>query len=691
MNAATAYENLLNLDTIVSGLLVLLGAAAGYNVGRTAGRRAPQAGAWRGLVLFGTVVALIVVKIVLVVLSARSWVFVADRVLIILPLVAVPAAVAAVTSVPRLWRLARHPPAVSAVAVRRWAAAPLLVTPVHATAVGAAFGFWFTFIRPVSADLIVHTALAWASWLLLVGLLHLRQTRRRDLFGSARATTLLRPARRLTRGVAVVGVAALLAGGTLLAAVEASRLPSVIPSGHGHGAAPGAAGHGAHAAAAGGPATVGVDELVEPATGEPDRRFTLVAQDTEITLASGRVVDGHTFNGTSPGPELRVRQGDLVEVTLVNETAEDGVTAHWHGVDVPNAADGVPGVTQDAVPPGGTHVYRFRVVEEQGTHWYHTHQDSAGNVSAGLWGPMIVEPAAGPPPPAQEIFVPLTGWPVDGALEPAVGTSDVLDRRAVAPGTPVRLRIVDVDVSARRLVLDGTAFRVTALDGHPVAGPAEIERQLVTIGAGGRVDLEFTMPDGPVRLTHVWDPDGGLLLSPDGTGDVVPDFAVPDFDPTAYGTPGPVPFGPDDRFDREVTQVFDSAAGFYDGAFTFLWMTNGTVFPDLPPITVREGELVRVRFANRSRFDHPMHLHGHKMLVLSRNGVPASGSPLWLDTVDVDVGEEYEVAFRADNPGVWMDHCHNFLHAEAGMMMHLDYEGVSSPYDMGHGTPNNPA
>ena len=101
----------------------------------------------------------------------------------------------------------------------------------------------------------------------------------------------------------------------------------------------------------------------------------------DIHLASGRVVHALTFNGTSPGPELRVRQGDLVEVVLRNEDVEDGVTIHWHGVDVPNAEDGVAGVTQDAVLPGESYTYRFRA-EQVGTFWYHTHQVSSEEVQA---------------------------------------------------------------------------------------------------------------------------------------------------------------------------------------------------------------------------------------------------------------------------------------------------------------------
>jgi FtsP/CotA-like multicopper oxidase with cupredoxin domain len=61
-----------------------------------------------------------------------------------------------------------------------------------------------------------------------------------------------------------------------------------------------------------------------------------------------------------------------------------------------------------------------------------------------------------------------------------------------------------------------------------------------------------------------------------------------------------------------------------------------------------------------------------------------------VDTLNVAPGETYEVAFRADNPGIWMDHCHNLEHAAVGMTMHLGYDGVSTPFEVGRGTPNQP-
>jgi FtsP/CotA-like multicopper oxidase with cupredoxin domain len=83
-----------------------------------------------------------------------------------------------------------------------------------------------------------------------------------------------------------------------------------------------------------------------------------VTQQQTLTVG-GRSISGFTVNGTSPGPEIRAMQGQLIEVHLRNESVADGITLHWHGIDVPNAMDGVAGVTQDAVPVGGEFTYRF--------------------------------------------------------------------------------------------------------------------------------------------------------------------------------------------------------------------------------------------------------------------------------------------------------------------------------------------
>ena len=125
-------------------------------------------------------------------------------------------------------------------------------------------------------------------------------------------------------------------------------------------------------------------------TSAPDR-----TPDVEATLSVREEDGGYTVNGTSPGPVLRATEGDLVEVTLRNEDVTAGTTLHWHGIDVPNAADGVAGVTQDAVGAGEEFVYRF-VAEQAGTYWYHSHQLSHEQVRRGLLGAVVIEPDARP-------------------------------------------------------------------------------------------------------------------------------------------------------------------------------------------------------------------------------------------------------------------------------------------------------
>jgi FtsP/CotA-like multicopper oxidase with cupredoxin domain len=120
------------------------------------------------------------------------------------------------------------------------------------------------------------------------------------------------------------------------------------------------------------------------------------------------------------------------------------------------------------------------------------------------------------------------------------------------------------------------------------------------------------------------------------------------------------------------------------------WTVNGGLFPDVPMYTVSRGDVVVMRLENNSGEVHPMHLHGHHAVVLSRNGEAATGSPWWVDSLNVGDGESYEIAFVADNPGVWMDHCHNLPHAAEGLVAHLMYAGYSTPYRIGEASGNEP-
>jgi FtsP/CotA-like multicopper oxidase with cupredoxin domain len=407
-----------------------------------------------------------------------------------------------------------------------------------------------------------------------------------------------------------------------------------------------------------------------PAPGGEVHRLTLTAQTATVTLGSGRRVEAWTYDGQLPGPAITARQGDLIDVTLRNADIEAGVTVHWHGYDVPAAADGVPGLTQPAVAPGEEYRYRFRA-DQVGTYWYHTHSVSDRGVRRGLYGTLVVHPPE-PAPAGLDLTVPVHTF----AGVTLFGDQDQPTEQRAAPGTPVRLRLVNTDSTPRRFALAGTPYRLVAADGQDLHDPGELDRVGLRLAAGGRYDLAFTMPAGPVVL-QAGGVTGLRLLPEQFVGDVEePDTGGwPELDLLHYGAPAPAPLGT--GFDRDFTLVLDRGLALVDGVPQYAQTVNGRAYPSIPTQLVREGDLVRMTVVNRSLESHPWHLHGHRVLVLSRDGEPPAGSPLWLDSVDVRPGEVWRVAFRATNPGLWMNHCHNLPHAEQGMMLHLEYEGVA--------------
>ncbi|WP_051852604.1 multicopper oxidase family protein [Streptomyces aureocirculatus] len=625
-------------------------------------------------------------------LGSYGTVVMADRLYVQFPMILAALAVVLVKGLPGLWRTARvGGDAAEPVPVERAraAAGPWLVVPVQINAVVTAISLYLWWISPPLG----RSAMVWWAVLLVAALaLVVRQRRRRDALGSESGG--------VTRLVSVMRIAAasvvvlVVVGGGLVWSAERSRLPE-RHSANGHGDYDLGGGPDVPRAAAGHQHAVpvaasgrSVDSLTERDLSGPVRRFTLTARTARIRLDSGRTIDAWTFNGSSPGPELRVRQGDLVEVTLVNADIEAGVTLHWHGYDVPNAADGAAGVTQNAVAPGHRMKYRFRA-KDAGSYWYHSHQQSAEQVQRGLYGALIVEPG---PVKGADIAVLYREWGTDAVAGGArvFGTSDGLRRQRISPGTPVRLRLVNTVNDPVDLTLAGSPFRVAAIDGGELHGPGEIRGKALPMAAGGRYDLTFTMPAHPVELRRADTGGPALVLSPDGRGRAPAQATNGTFDPASYGTPTATPFGPGTRYDRHFTLNIDSSFGFFDGRPALRYRINGRVFPDIPNMVVREGETIKMTFVNRSDADHPMHLHGHHVQVLTRNGKRVTGASWRADSLNVAPGETYDVAFKADNPGLWMDHCHNLFHAKVGMMLHLAYAGVTTPYDSGTATPNQP-
>ena len=247
------------------------------------------------------------------------------------------------------------------------------------------------------------------------------------------------------------------------------------------------------------------------------------------------------------------------------------------------------------------------------------------------------------------------------------------------------------------MTLVGAPFKVVSLDGHDLNGPQWLNETPIPIGTAQRYDLLFQMPaHGSVALVAADANDPQHYLSAPAV--VFGQGAVPSklpsvkqwFDLTSYGQPASAPITLHSHFDKKYSIVLANKMGTSPGRMGMTYTMNGKVFPNIPMLMVKEGQLVEIHFENHSDLYHPMHLHGHSFIVLARNGKPLTGSPVRLDTVLVQPHSTYDIAFLANNPGIWMIHCHNFTHANWGMDMMVDYYGYSTPYTVGTASGNFP-
>ncbi|WP_438449219.1 multicopper oxidase family protein [Gorillibacterium sp. sgz5001074] len=442
--------------------------------------------------------------------------------------------------------------------------------------------------------------------------------------------------------------------------------------------------------------------------------FTLTAQASNLEIESGKIIPVWTFNNSVPGPEIRVRQGDQVKITLKN-TLPEPVSIHWHGLPVPISMDGIPGVTQNAVQPGQSFTYQFKA-SVPGTYWYHSHQDSVNQIDRGLYGSFIVESAADPID--RDYVVMLDEW-ISGTPSPAAsagvheshsghgmssgsaahdmsmydlltingrsGTS--VQSLAVKQGDHVRLRIINAGYKSHALHLHGHEWKITATDGQSVNQPGLLKDSFLSIAPGERYDVEFeaNRPGDWFLEAHGSEPGVKgmkIKIAYEGTrgGTDTPndmETGLPTLNIAAYGQSGPAPFKLNGPYD--LTYTMNLGTENRDGAT--MYTINGRAYPNTETIRVKKGDKVQVKLVNLSKSDdHPMHLHGHFFQVLSHNGTPLSGSPIVKDTLNLKPGEEYVVAFEAGNSGDWMFHCHDLHHASAGMVTHLLYSDYKSDF-----------
>jgi FtsP/CotA-like multicopper oxidase with cupredoxin domain len=233
------------------------------------------------------------------------------------------------------------------------------------------------------------------------------------------------------------------------------------------------------------------------------------------------------------------------------------------------------------------------------------------------------------------------------------------------------------------------SYRLLAVDGTDVHQPTEVSERSVTLTAGARADLEVRVPGDGSAVRVQLSKASAVVIGPAGIDAPAPPQPSADLDLLAYGAPAPVGFDPA-HADRRFAYQIGRLPGFVKGRPGMWWSINGHLYPNVPMYVVREGDVVVVHIENHSGEVHPMHLHGHHVVVLARNGMAATGSPWWIDSLNVLASESYDIAFVANNPGIWMDHCHNLKHAAQGMIAHLMYSGFDTPYRISGPADNQP-
>ncbi len=423
----------------------------------------------------------------------------------------------------------------------------------------------------------------------------------------------------------------------------------------------------------------------------------LTAQEATVQLAPKGYAATRiwSYDGTLPGPVIRAGQGSHLRRRLINALPVP-TSVHWHGIRIDNAMDGVAGLTQQAVPPGGSFDYAFDL-PDAGTFWYHAHTRSMEQVARGLSGALIVEEATPPDVDRDEVLL-IDDWLLDpetgqfagdfsnpmmqshagrtGNLEGINGRHDFT--LSARQNERMRLRLIN-GANARifALRLDGLRGWTVALDGMPLPGVQPVTGPIV-LAPGQRADLivDVTAAEGsPAGLLFAVGDGWRALAEIAVTGRIArtPRAAPPPLPPNREAPLNGLADAPlrEMRIEGGAMRGMDGARfqgrdmGWDElvrnGRF---WALAGQVgLGEAPFASVSQGETLRIRLANDTAFPHAMHLHGMHFRTLAADG---THGPL-RDTVLVGAGEAAEIAFVADNPGKWLLHCHMLGHAASGM------------------------
>jgi FtsP/CotA-like multicopper oxidase with cupredoxin domain len=462
----------------------------------------------------------------------------------------------------------------------------------------------------------------------------------------------------------------------------------------------------AYAAAA--PRTASVSINSQNTVGSvPDERtpkadMTITIAPVTVELTPNLIFSTIGYNGTSPGPILRMREGVPQIVDVVNDT-DVPEQLHWHGLLIPPEQDGADEEGAPPVPPHGRRRFHFTPTPA-GARWYHTHTMAMTDLHRGSYtgqfGFLMIDPRHEPGLYDQEVFLAMRDWepfftrqmadadapnqrwpqpekPAEpdnrpNGLEVNAAFYSINDK-ALGAGEPLRVRSGQrvlfhlLNASAienRSIALPGHQFMVLALDGNPVPSPQLVDQ--ILLGPGERVDAYVDMNEPGVWIMGA--PETRVRNA--GLG-VVVEYANQNRQP-AWLPPGPLaawdytifgqrrvaaPATPIDTIEMVFEKV-PRAYGLFNG-----FLVNGQVYPHDGEFVLHEGRRYRLVLRNRTDDAHPLHLHRHLFELVEIYGKATAG--VMKDTVVVPAYGRAVVEFYADQPGLSLFHCH--------IQQHMDY------------------
>jgi FtsP/CotA-like multicopper oxidase with cupredoxin domain len=404
------------------------------------------------------------------------------------------------------------------------------------------------------------------------------------------------------------------------------------------------------------------------------------------------------FDGLVPGPTLRLPKGGRLQRRFRNDLPQAS-TIHWHGIRIVNAMDGVPGMTQEAVAPGGEFLYDF-ALPDAGTYWYHPHNRGWEQMARGLYGALIVEETSGAPEVDSDEVLMLDDWRLAEDAQIAGGFGDMHDwahagrlgnwitvnadgawSRQVSKNSRHRLRLVNT-ANARIFSLEAQGLEgwVIALDGMPLEQPQPLEQLILAPAQRADLLVDITAQDGGEAFLVSHERDGGYAIATFNVAGSARDDRLTEphpLPPNAVPDLGDIAQARSAQLRMEGGAMGRMTEAMMDGRMTGMremagagkvWAFNGMAdMPDRPLIEAARGETIRIAMTNDTAWPHAMHLHGHHFRRLVKDGTQG---PL-RDTLLLDRGEVAEIAFVADNPGDWLLHCHMLEHSAGGMMTWL--------------------